>query len=280
MSTTERTANVLRLEPLEGRLALSGNVTAEVVNGDLVVRGDDLGNSVVVLQAAGNKFTVEGVNTTVNGKASKRTFTGVTSDMTVSLGDGNDRLSLGRPPCDLGGRVSDDLQIDLGGGRDRVEIGGLFSVFDDATIETGTGSDVVVAYGFNVADDLTVRKSQANAGDFDTVSLNLVYVGTSAGVTGVLTVDLAGGNDVVHLSSLSADQFVVNTRGGRDTVTLQHARWDGTRASVIDAGGGTDLVTLHGNRADRPRQIGTTDVRPTVRGADDISTLERAAPPV
>src|SRR5262245_59984329 len=88
----------LCVELLEDRCLLAGNVTAAVVNGSLIVTGDAESNDVLLVQTA-QGIEVHGVVfsgeppavTTVNGGESF-TAVGLTRDIKVDLGAGNDTL--------------------------------------------------------------------------------------------------------------------------------------------------------------------------------------------
>ncbi len=59
----------LRLESLEGRAMMTGNVTADVVNGKLEIDGDAAANTIVITQIGSGEYTIAGdATTTVNGE--------------------------------------------------------------------------------------------------------------------------------------------------------------------------------------------------------------------
>src|SRR5687768_11343178 len=92
----------LLAEVLERRSVLNGDVTVAVVAGDLVITGDAGHNYINVWQDAGGDWMVAGfyinnhsaTTTNVNGQATPQTFSGVTGDLLVDMGDGDDHFIL------------------------------------------------------------------------------------------------------------------------------------------------------------------------------------------
>jgi hypothetical protein len=118
------------IEGLEARALLSGNVTAVVVGGDLVISGDGARNRIVVnglgLAAGEVRVQTADESTTVNG-GELEIFTGVTGDVRVTLGGAADTVTV----QDLA--VAGELRIDGGRSSDtvmvnRVEVDGAFAV--------------------------------------------------------------------------------------------------------------------------------------------------------
>src|SRR4051812_7347020 len=117
----------LALHSLEGRLTPAGNVTAKLVAGSLVVTGDQQSNTLAVTQTAANSFTVTPVDgTTVNGQADPVTVSGVTRDLVLRLGRGDDRVQFGvgfGEPVDLNETITvrRDLVVDGGPGNNAID---------------------------------------------------------------------------------------------------------------------------------------------------------------
>src|SRR5262249_14916053 len=79
----------LHVEQLEGRAMLAGNVTASVSGGNLIIRGDNVDNGVVISQTDPGTYLVTGIDTaggptTINGNTDA-TFTGVTGSFDIDL---------------------------------------------------------------------------------------------------------------------------------------------------------------------------------------------------
>lgn len=170
------------IEPLEPRALLSGDVTAEVINGSLILRGDDAANVITIdrdpltgaVRVLGNFGTdnrgqvLPEHTTTVNGQPSVvhperpfLSFDNVTRDVRVELGGGDDKLVVNG--LDLPRR----LRVDAGAGADRVEViacrvgAGLF-------IRGVGGGDKTVAVS---ASDVAGPTRVLTGADADAVSL-------------------------------------------------------------------------------------------------------------
>jgi hypothetical protein len=142
-----------QVNTLEARDCPAGNVAASVVNGNLVIDGDDLGNSVNVYYQSNGSWVVagnvsNGAMTVVNNQTqvigghlySFVVFNGVTGDVDIDLDGGNDKVELyansGYAP------IAGDLRIEMDGGADTVVVHDV-RVGDDMTINTGSGNDIV-----------------------------------------------------------------------------------------------------------------------------------------
>src|ERR1044071_1056075 len=84
-------------ERLENRQMMAGDVTAQIIKGDLVIRGDDFDNGITITAGSvAGTLVVTGVNaggtaTRVNGTANGAvTLTGFNDDFKINLKGGND----------------------------------------------------------------------------------------------------------------------------------------------------------------------------------------------
>lgn len=114
----------LRVERLENKTLLAGDVTVEVVDGNLLLHGDELDNQVLVrgTEEPGEFVIVglvgsDGQQTTVNGAAEPVVVEGVRRNVRAMLGEGDDLIRL------VGARIRGNAVIQTGAGNDRVEIG-------------------------------------------------------------------------------------------------------------------------------------------------------------
>ena len=108
----------LRLESLERRLPLAGNVTAAILGGSLVITGD-LDDNDITLDDDGAPGRVEitpNGTTTLNGVATPQTFQ-ATHDIRLRMGDGNDTVDFNGS----GGSTPRDLKFD-GDANDQVAL--------------------------------------------------------------------------------------------------------------------------------------------------------------
>lgn len=181
----DRKFRKLQFDNLESRIALAGNVTAEIVAGDLIIRGDDEANKIRLDSQnlpAGEVRVVADPDGTVNGESSPLVLSGWTRDARIVLGEGNDRVTL-----------------------DRLQVPGHLS------IRTGLGKDTVVVDRSQVKHSLFVGTGSHN----DTVHVIDTLV---RGRTWLTT---GGDDDVVALSGSRFDRSVEITAGrGDDTVQL------------------------------------------------------------
>ena len=92
----------LAVRPLEPRDVPAGNVTTALSQGTLILTGDRLANDVTVSQPAPGTITVTpAAGTTVNGGTDPVTVPGLTANLVVRLGAGDDRLAF-----DLAGPIA------------------------------------------------------------------------------------------------------------------------------------------------------------------------------
>jgi hypothetical protein len=242
----------LRLEQLEARCLLAGNVTAAVVNGSLVVTGDAQDNTIEIFQTA-QGIQVLGMATTVNGGTSF-TAVGVTKDVVVSLGDGSDGLAF-----DL--TVPRDLIIDMGAGDNSVNFGGFFEPPPGDTGPGGviTGRDVVVNAGngsnfIGIFSSQVGRKTDINLGSGGTSgNFVLVFQSTFSGVTNITS---GAGSDFFDIeSSTFGAKTLISTGAGDDTLVLANCTFQAQ--TTLDGGDGFDTLMNTGN---------TFAVTPVIRG--------------
>lgn len=134
-------------ELLELRYLLAGNVTAQLIDGDLVIQGDAAGNSIELVGSPDDPrvLVVSPVDdgTTLNGSAEPVAFTGIGRHVVISLGAGNDSVSI------TAAQVKQDVQADLGAGDDLISTSGL-SVGRDLSIEALDGEDRILLSSTNV----------------------------------------------------------------------------------------------------------------------------------
>jgi hypothetical protein len=123
-------------EPLESRQLLAGNVTAVLDGGDLDIRGDNLGNRISVTQIGPGTYRVTGIGTTVNGGAGPVDIAGVTDDVDIRLGDGDDAVLV------FSAEIPDELEIRTRGGNDLVTVSSV-SVNGETEVKTKDGIDLL-----------------------------------------------------------------------------------------------------------------------------------------
>jgi hypothetical protein len=257
-----------RFEALERRDLLAGDVLVSVVDGSLVVEGDELGNVVsITAGAAEGEFVVSGLDgTTVHQEgdppAAEVTVTGVTGGLRADLGEGDDELTL----VDAG--FAGNVSIGMGDGNDTVNIGaeavGLAQVLPlDASvrvhgllnIRTGDGDDEVniddaairgsLNIGTGMGEDLVSLGGELAPAPATSVLGGVLNDDTTAAslhVRGSLHVNLGEGNDDVDATNVAVRGFAnINAGEGDDGVDLAASHF-GSLSVLTD--GGLDNVAL------------------------------------
>src|SRR5262249_382962 len=87
-------------ESLENRQMLAGDVTAQIHNGNLRIKGVDLDNGITLAAGATTGtvvvtgVTAGGSATTVNGGTTAVTLSGFTGKLKIDMEDGNDNVAV------------------------------------------------------------------------------------------------------------------------------------------------------------------------------------------
>jgi hypothetical protein len=159
----------LGVEQLEDRLTPSGNVTAAVVNGTLVVKGDGGDNKIQITSTAPGVVTVSGIPfdspTSVNGVASASFPAASFANISVTMQNGDDRVLVEVS-------VPNALTITAGSGNDVLFFGsGTFGppnvTANSVTIKANSGSNTVDSVQLT---NVTVGSAIASAVSAETVS--------------------------------------------------------------------------------------------------------------
>ena len=238
---------------------MAGDVTAAIVNGDLVVTGDAAANGVRVEYMAYDAWRVTGFMTSftaggatrVNGQSIVEfNASSVTGAIRVNLGGGNDVLDFTTKLTSLGVNtpgdvfvntgdgndtveihsaiIGDDLIIDTGAGNDRVtldlvQVGdvGLDGNQNDLAIHTGSGADIVDIFLAGASGDTLIDTGMSGATGHVAKSADDIVSLQGYGALGLLTIRTGDGNDTVHLDTAgSGEGIVISTGDGDDEVTI------------------------------------------------------------
>lgn len=180
------------LTTLEDRTTPAGNVTANVFEGVLYVRGDDQGNAIQIAKCGDRSVMIRTMDgsTTINGSTDPQWFGDIFGSYDIRLGNGNNTLDL------IGVRANRGLRIDGGSGIDAIT---LFQVRTDrdAVINAGAGNDLVRA--------------------------------TDCTFNGYTYFDLGAGDDRLDLvGDQAGDRLYLQGGDGNDTVNWLRDRFDGT----------------------------------------------------
>ncbi|MFK7817106.1 MAG: hypothetical protein AB8G99_00185 [Planctomycetaceae bacterium] len=208
------------IEVLEDRSLLAGNVLASVnAGGDLVLKGDNLGNGVTVQRMYSNIVVqgedLDGGPTQINGQTSAvfpvgmgylrhlkinmkggadlvSVSTSFTGNVTAKMGSGQDYFAMA--DVDDPNFVTGNVKINLGSGSSlqSIAVVGNLSVGGNMAIKGGSGEQVATIAGVQVARKLSVSLGKGD----DT----LLLVGVSAGSH---KLNGGGGFDVFRADSLA-----------------------------------------------------------------------------
>lgn len=200
----------LRLENLEGRRLMAGDVSVDFDGEKLEIKGDDAANQIAVYSVDGD-LIVNGLgSTTING-----------------INDGSAGTNLG-PVANL-----IDVAIETFGGDDRIIVRDL-TVADSIEIKAGEGNDTVIARRLRGGNDL---KIETEAG------VDLVI---AAGITfgNSVEFDTGLGADTVRANRITAgNDLKIETKEGNDTVTADRLTSQ-TGKVLLDGGSAVDQLTL------------------------------------
>ncbi|MEZ6055932.1 MAG: hypothetical protein R3C01_04435 [Planctomycetaceae bacterium] len=211
-----------RIETLESRLLLAGNVTAVLKGSTLVITGDAAGNSILVTETDDHAFSVQGRDTSVNGVVDGlATFEGV-SNIKIDLKGGNDFFSMmGDLHAELKsvsvklGDGDDDAASVINGGSGTIYAGIHKMRIAKLTVDTGDGDDTFVLAGSQINKSLNAKSGDGD--DVVTISSNII--------SGKVAVNTGNGNDVANFHSTGGTVFTkavsIKMGAGNDTVNLQ-----------------------------------------------------------
>lgn len=212
----------LRLEQLETRALLAGNISVDVAGGNLIVRGDNRDNQVAILQLGSGEYAVIGFNgTEVEGEAEPFVVSGVNGNIDVDLKKGNDLLGVGN---DVSGLIA--LAQALGFGD---ELGDAEALEEDLLdlLESADAPERL-----EVPRHLLVRTGDGHDG-----------VGVSADIGRGVNVNLGNGDNTFALvNSTVEDNVIARSGSGADDLLVSVSLIDG----VLDAnmGNGVNSVTV------------------------------------
>lgn len=251
----------LGFESLETRNLLAGDVTAAVIDGDLVLTGD-AGDNVILIRPGANPGEIQliGVrDTTINGDPRSAVVLGMTDDILANMGGGNDRFVVTRL------QAPSDLKVELGGGDNRVKLDRI-DLPGSVHIDGGDDKDGILIRGASVGDELNVDLGD---GENHFTMLNSGVDGETEILGGAqrdrlemlraafdetLSIDLAGENDrvvVVRSSFVQAAAFQLGTGPDKMVLMLSQAE----AAFDIDGSDGSDLFINTSNLFDNPPTI-------------------------
>lgn len=123
----------------------SGDVQVRVENGNLILRGDDQDNNIIITESG-----LSGrAGTTVNGQRHLFIPEGVINDIIINMRGGDDFVRVELPGTNFA--IPHDLEINMGAGNDIIELLQVRAP-NETRINTGNGNDIVFidgVLGFN-----------------------------------------------------------------------------------------------------------------------------------
>ncbi len=213
-------------ETLERRDLMAGNVIARVIDGDLVIRGDDASNGVKVTRLDATTYQVSGftvggadtrINTVPNGIIK---LVGVTRDINANFFSGNDELSLhgASPAAPL--TAPRDINIDMDAGNDQVYLKNV-KAGGKVDVSMGSGVDQFIADNVVTGGNLIVRESTTPyyAGNSDFVN---IYGYSNIG--GQLNVKFNRGNDSFKTNNTTAKSVWLEGGCGNDAAFIDNTK--------------------------------------------------------
>ena len=142
------TATLLAKAPIVALVpAAHGNVTTSVSSkGVLTITGDGLTDNIAISQTAPNEFTITGINgTTINKTHTVENFTGVKSDVDISLKSGVGTAPTVTIQSNAGITFANNLNVDMGNGNSGFYMTDA-TVKGSMTLTGGSGNDTASIY--------------------------------------------------------------------------------------------------------------------------------------
>ena len=241
----------LKLETLESRQMMAGDVNAYAISKILYINGDSADNGIALVDGGNGTFNVVGLSqggsaTTINGGASQN-FNKI-KDIVITMNKGNDAVVV----TDI--FVNGNVFVSGGKGNDVVGLGefadsglvddavdtllGALSIKKGLVIDTGEDNDTLLARS------LTSKSLVVSMGLGDD---NVTFDAAGAGVSVLKTASISTstGNDTVNLDQVSASKgLTVSTANGNDTVSLSQIT---AKSLSVSLGADNDDVAIDGS---------------------------------
>lgn len=259
MSSNARVGSLRHVERLESRQMLAGDVAVSVVDGNLLIHGDELANQIALTAGStpdsfrlfGWDGTAVHVTESTDPAASELLVSGVTGNVVIRLGEGDDVVRIDHAA------FPHDVSIATDGGSDQVVLGISPAVAPELT---AVANDEQIAppppaHGVSVGGSLRV----ATGADGDTIRI------AHAAVRGRLAVFSDGGNDEVAIGQpwqeavastapetpdpavKAGHAIAIHLGAGDDRLAVGSAA--SFRGVLVDGGAGSDQIRLNGLQA-------------------------------
>lgn len=253
---TMRKANQrsLRLQPLESRNPLAGNIIGNLVGTTLALGGDAADNQLTVTEVAPNQIQVTGLmGTTINGAPSQLFASNLIESVIIRTGEGEDQVKVENLS------LSDTPNGYLG----------IFTSRDNDTVallNVTTTQQIRIDAGLE-DDRISARQTSTNGlfqvnGDRGDDHVRLSWVKAKD-----LKVDTHDGVDRVSIYRAKAlNDIAVNT--AQDTDYIRLSRMKAGNDIVVRSGDGNDVLSTYGMKAGQ-------DVIVKTSSGDDLAWMYR-----
>jgi hypothetical protein len=247
-------------EQLESRTMFAGDVTVQLINGDVIITGDLADNSIRIASATVHgQNDANGAATNINGVANGSfNFSAYTRDLVIRLQDGDDVVQ-----STSISQVPRDLVIDVGSGFDLIDLSSQHArVARDIVLWSGSESDRILLNSstpgdhspINLGGSLIidagtgndeVRVSQIAGGANATIDLGFdadLCVMTSGFFGNVMQINGWAGYDSITADNSFARIGSLNGNEGIATIVVRNCRFD--EVLVMTSTGGNDFLWL------------------------------------
>ena len=216
-SSRNQLRRTLKLQPLEERTPLAGDVLAALAGSNLHVDGDALGNEIEIDQAglAADEYRITGIGTTtINGGAAPVVISGVTGNIKVDLGDGDNELFV------EDAAVPGNVDVETGDGDDLVQMEDVV-IGGNLDIDTGDG---LYQVNLRVDVDGNVKVSNDDGGS----TFFFFFFGTN-----IFDSTIGGNLQIKNKDGFDGVQIV-------DSVVDGNVKIDNGQGALVDLGGGDE----------------------------------------
>jgi hypothetical protein len=251
----------LRMEALEQKIALAADLSVAVVNGDLIITGDDNPNLITIEPAGFDENAQYRIvnrgdfSDTVNGQPFDVFYvSGVTRDVRVDLRGGDDLFrATGFATLDESEdlNIPRDLIVSGGEGNDQFYMGiyenpgpfqGPVNVGRNLTMNGNAGDDLFYGTSIDVGNNFTFNDTQGST-EFFTDPGSMYAFGVNSNVGGNFSVTTGAGTDLIGIEDFVVSGNVsVNVGGGDDFAIIRGATVDGTISVSLGSGFNEGIV--------------------------------------
>lgn len=231
---------VHRMELLEQRALLAGNVLVTLQNGNATITGDSADNS-VELVVSGSTLIVQGVDgTTINGATTAFTLSSTSTtfggSLVAMLGAGDDAFSIGS-----GVTLSKTVKVSGEAGDDTLGVSG--TVTGRLTLSAGAGSDAIA-----------VRNATTPGGISIDASGSVVVAISDSTIGSSLVISTGNGDDDIVISDTTINSNTsITTRSGNDDIVLKDSTLHGK--FYLSADRGDDVAVIDSTTIDGKSEL-------------------------